>query len=256
MGKETERHVAAVQAALEILNSFESARGLRLGELHARTGLTRSRILRYLGTLEASGFINSNRSDGTYELGPKAFRLGWLLRTAYESLTSLVRPRLQQLSEKTDTTAFFSVVRGDSRLVIARHEPHEGVRYVVAEGQVRSLHVGATGKILLAFSTPDVRSRVINGHPLEPLTDRTVTDPLVLMEHVEAAARERISVSFGEGTGSGFAMAVPVFSSRAKLAGALTLAGPIDIYDRSSELCRQLLREEATFLSSRISEPM
>jgi len=254
MGKETERHVAAVQAALQILDAFDSSEGLRLGELHERTGLTRSRILRYLGTLEASGFIVANPGQATYELGPKAIRLGWLVRDAYNGLTGLVRPRLRHLSDKAKATAFFSVVRGDARLVIAREEPEQGLRYAIPEGQVRPLHVGATGKVLLAFSPQATRERVLNGHALEALTPTTVTDREALAAQLADVARERISVSFGEATSSAFAVAVPVISTRGKLVGALTLAGPLDDYERSGELCRQLLRDEAGYLSARISD--
>jgi DNA-binding IclR family transcriptional regulator len=49
-------------------------------------------------------------------------------------------------------------------------------------------------------------------------------------------------------------VAVPVISTRGKLAGALTLAGPLDGYEQSGEFCGQLLRDEAGYLSARISE--
>ena len=51
--REAERHVAAVTAALSILDCFVEDTSLRLRDLHERTGMQKSRILRLAGSLIA-----------------------------------------------------------------------------------------------------------------------------------------------------------------------------------------------------------
>ena len=52
---EADRHVESVVSALTLLDCFERDEGLRLEDFHARTGLTRSRIIRLAGTLVHKG---------------------------------------------------------------------------------------------------------------------------------------------------------------------------------------------------------
>lgn len=251
MGKESERTIAAVEAALRVLDAFDNAGALRLTDLNARTGLTRSRILRLLGTLEACGYVVLS-AKGQYALGPKIFRLGWSTRRAYSSLIDVVRPSLERAVAETGVTAFFSIPRGDQRIVLASCEPDAGVRFVVEEGQARALHVGATGRVLLAYMEPELVEAVLSAGELVKLTQSTVSDPSQLRESIAEIRREGFAVSFGEATSTAFAMAVPLLSG-ARLVGALSLAGPLEEYEARQRVCRETLEREARFLASRIA---
>src|SRR5262249_29729982 len=68
--------VAAVERALSIVAALEgSDQPVTLAELAARTGFYKSTILRLLGSLIANGYV-MRLPDGSYDLGPTAFRLG------------------------------------------------------------------------------------------------------------------------------------------------------------------------------------
>lgn len=250
--RESERHVTAVLAALKILDAFEGKTPLRFADLMKRTGLGRSRILRYVGTLEAAGYLVINAASGTFELGPKAYRLGLTMKQQYDGMVSLLKPRLEQLSGKADATAFFSVVRGKQRLVIAKSEPKNGVRYAVEEGQVRPLHVGATGRVLLAFGSPQLRDDVLR-QDLESLTEKTLTDVELIRASIADIRDTGVACSVGEATGEALAIAVPVLDSGGRLIGALTLAGPVGHLQARAEVCEDLLKLESEYLSPRIA---
>ncbi|MBW9088142.1 IclR family transcriptional regulator [Rhizobium wenxiniae] len=251
--KESERYVTAVLAALKILDAFEGTAPLRFSDLMNRTGLGRSRILRYVGTLEAAGYLVINPGPGTFELGPKAYRLGLTMKQQYEGMVSLLRPRLEELSVNADATAFFSVVRGRQRLVIAKSEPRHGVRYAVDEGQIRPLHVGATGRVLLAFGSTENLDAVLNQETLEALTDKTLTDADRIRAAIMEIRGSGFASSVGEATGEALAMAVPVLDSNRRMVGALTLAGPIGHLQSRADLCEELLKRESEYLSPRIT---
>lgn len=253
--KESERHVAAVLAALKILDALDGKRPMRFADLLKRTGLTRSRILRYVGTLEAAGYLVIDERAGTFELGPKAYRLGWAIKQQYEALISLLRPRLDALSQKVDATIFFSVVKGNQRLVIAKSEPNHGVRYAVEEGQVRPVHVGATGRVLLAFGRAALRDAVLAKDSLEALTEKTMVSSDDIRASIEDIRREGFAASIGEATGEALAVAVPVLDGSGKLVGALTIAGPVSTLQPKMAECETLLKSEANYLSPRISAP-
>jgi len=94
MSAEAERHVESVQSALRLLTCFESDTGLRLVDLHERTGLTRSRIIRLAGTLASEGFLSYDDASSRYYLGPNLFRVGSLLSKRYSDSSEALRPCL------------------------------------------------------------------------------------------------------------------------------------------------------------------
>lgn len=250
MPKEAERTVAALEAALKLLDTFEGVSPLRLVDLHDRTGLTRSRIMRFLGTLEACGYVVP-AGRGQYALGPKAFRLGWTVRESFSGMLAVLQPSLQRAVEATGVTAFFSIPRGRERVVIAKASPSTGVSYVIEEGQTRPLHVGATGRVLMAHLHMEMREQILAADLLA-LTYSTIVDPERLRAEIDVVRAQGHAVSLGEATSTAFAIAMPVLSGD-KLVGALSLAGPITDFEARRELCLRALHEEAEFLSKRIA---
>lgn len=250
MAKEAERTIAAVEAALQLLDLFEGAEPLRVADIQSRTGLVRSRILRLLGTLEVCGYVVP-AGRAAYALGPKAFRLGWAVRDSYAGMIAVLRPALERAVEASGVTAFFSIPRGRERVVIAKAVPPAGVRYVIEEGQTRQLHVGATGRVLMAHLPETQREEILSGH-LPALTASTLTTIDALRAEIAKARETGYAESLGEATSSAFAIAAPVLSA-GRLVGALSLAGPIDEFQERRERCLTALRQEVDFLSTRIA---
>lgn len=251
MGKESERTIAAVEAALQLLDVFKGGDALRIADLHAKTGLTRSRITRLLGTLEACGYVVTSDKN-LYLLGPKIFRLGWTMREAYTPMLGVIRPALDRLVNNTGGTAFFSIPRGNQRVVLAKCEPTSGIRFVIEEGEARNLYVGATGRVLLSQMSPEIIDNILSDEHLDPITPSTIINSAQLREAISKARNERFAVSFGEATSTAFAMAIPVIS-KTGLVGALSLAGPLNEYEGNKTICRNALETEADFLSTRLA---
>lgn len=254
MPAESERHVQSVVAALQILEAFDSDHPLRLKDLHDRTGLNRSRIIRFAGTLRAAGFLEYDEPSGAYSLGPKLYAIGWLMRARLSRISDLVRPTVRRLVEASGDTAFFSIRQGSERLVVVREESREGLRFIVHEGSRRPMHAGATGKVLLAHAPDDVRRSVIDGAVTSKLTPATPTDPEILARELEDVARTGFAVSRGEATAHGFAVAVPVFQPGQSGCSALTIAGPLSkLTDELAERYVTLLRGEADGITRSLS---
>lgn len=223
---EADRHVESVVSALTLLDCFERDEGLRLEDFHARTGLTRSRIIRLAGTLVHKGYLVHDREHAQYLLGPTLFRVGALLADRYGSMASSVRPILRELVVSTGLTSMFSVLGGRDRLILAKEEPDQAVRYTVQEGQGRSIVLGASGRVLLAFSNGAVASELIEKSQLSDVEKTRLTSDLV---KIRSAG---FNLSESELTRHAFAIAVPVFSQSDDLLGVLTVAGPTLEYQK------------------------
>jgi DNA-binding IclR family transcriptional regulator len=241
---ESKRQVASVSAALTILSCFHGDECLTLAEIHRRSGIAKTRIMRLAGTLELHGFLWTEQGRRGYRLGPSLFRLGQSLERRYSDISEVLRPWLQNLMRESGDTALYSVSQAGKRLCVASEEPENAVRFSVPAGMVRPLHAGASGKILLAFGAPSLFDLVLSSPVLHPLTEKTPTDAGQLRQDIDTIKRQGFAVSQGEAQPDSFAIAVPVEMDDGTFLGALSIAGPISRFspNRTDELVDMLRR--------------
>jgi IclR family transcriptional regulator, KDG regulon repressor len=223
--RQTERHVEAVLAALDILECFLGAPELTTKELVAATGFTRNRVMRLAGTLAHRGYLVPD-GTGAYRTGPKVFALSREFES-HNGVLALVRPLLRDLALQTGESASLYAREGLERVVLAREEGTQAIRHAVAEGQRMDLHAGAGGKVILAHSPPEVLAAVLRKGPLAARTPRTITSKRKLLAELEQVRRQGHAVSIGERAADACAVAAPVFGRGSELVGALAVSGPI-----------------------------
>lgn len=242
MSSETDRYVESVLAAIDLLTCFDSDTGLRLTDLHRRTGLNNSRILRLAGTLISRGFLVFDAATSQYHLGPALFAAGALLEPRYSDVSEAVRPALLSLVSQTHETAFFSVISGQRRLVLAKEESHEALRYTARVGDSRPLISGASGRVALAFCDEATRQTALS--QIEETAERDALEKR--LNEVRATGHD---ISEGELTANAFAIAQPVLTSSGGLLGVLTLAGAATkLTPELSERYVELLAQQSRLL--------
>ena len=208
--------VDAVDRALTILDCFgPESQDLSLAELARATGLYKSTILRLATSLEGFGYVVRGE-DGRFRLGPSTWRLGATYRLGFD-LSAVMRAELKRLSDATQETASYYIREGDRRICLFRAEPPRSIRHSIVEGAPMPLDLGASGKILLAFSetpNPDLAEIRENGY----------------------------AVSQGERDPEVAAVAVPVLSGSGRLLGALSVSGLVTRFtdDRLPDLVAAL----------------
>ncbi len=211
-----EKGVDAVERALSILACFDANRqSLSLAEIAKDTALYKSTILRLIVSLRKFDYLHRS-ADNRYRLGASAWRLGSLFQQGF-ACADVIRPELQHLSHSTCETASFYARVGDQRVCLYRSEPARAIRHSITEGTSLPLEKGASGQVLLAFSSPDERYQ---------------------------AVRERgYAVSLGERDSEVAAVAVPLWQASGELAGAIAVSGLIDRFDaqRQQQFVDELL---------------
>jgi DNA-binding IclR family transcriptional regulator len=223
--RQTERHVEAVLAALDILECFLSAPELATKDLVAATGFTRNRVMRIAGTLAHRGFLVSDENGG-YRTGPKVFALSRVFER-HHGILPLVRPLLREIALQTGESATVYVREGLERVVLAREEGTHSIRQAISEGQRMDLHAGAAGKVILAYSSPELVESVLARTGLPRRTATTITSKTRLMKELKTIRNEGYAVSQGERAADAVAVAVPVLGYDDELLGALAVAGPV-----------------------------
>ena len=219
------RHVRAVLSALNILDCFGIEPELSVKQLVDRTGLTRNRVVRLCGTLESKGYLMQNSETGKFGLGFQFMVLGKVFQES-ANLVTFARPILKKLVEKTGESTSLYVLDGPYRLVIAREEGTQVIRYSIREGQRLPLHAGAGGKVILAFVPEEVKRRIVRGKKLTRFTPYTITNPKLLEAELIKVRSNGYAFSQSERSMDAASLSAPVFNHENGLVGALGISGP------------------------------
>ena len=178
-----------LERGLAVIQSFShEAPAMTLSEVARRTDISRATARRILLTLEALGFV---RSDGReFSLSPRVLSLGWAYLSSL-SLWEVARPFMQDLSAQTQETCSACTLDLPDIVFVARvPAPRRILMMSLGVGSRLPAFATAMGRVLLAGLSDAEVAEHLAATPLEPLTERTVTDPQRVLAIV-AAVREQ-----------------------------------------------------------------
>ena len=196
---------------------------LTAAELSDRTGLTRQVTYHLLHTLRETGFVQLTAGQ-RYELG-LAFRSLARAEPAAGNPESLGAGYLRALATLTQESCSMSTWQGDDVVVVDQAPGAHAVRVAdVRVGQRGDLHARASGKLLLAYASPERFARVFDRLGLRRLTPATTTDPAALRAELETIRTVGYAMDREE-----FTPGVTCVAARAVVAGtelAFTVLAP------------------------------
>jgi DNA-binding IclR family transcriptional regulator len=178
---------------------------------------------RLLGTLVRNGYAKFDPATKRYSLGLRVFQLAQSLSQA-QGFSGLATPILDQVSVKTREATMLTVLDGEQKLYIYCNAGPQQVSVVGEPGKHGPLHCTSQGKVLIAFSAPDVREYLLNRLPLEPLGPNTITERAVLRREIERVRGVGHAVADEEHEAGIRAVGVPVLDHDHVVAALATAA--------------------------------
>lgn len=215
-----------VLAGLGILEAFDGeADALSLAEIAARTGVPKASALRHLKALAQMGYVIHDAAAKSYGLGPSILTLAERFLAQQPSVHAC-RPVLAGLARETGETAHYVVLQGADLVYLDIAESPRRVRAYVSRGDREPAHCMASGKAILAYSSPQTVERCIaNG--LAPLTRHTITDADAFRAELAAIAKRGYGTNLSEWMDDVGAAGAPIFSSSGKVVGAIGVSAPL-----------------------------
>lgn len=193
-------------------------------------GLALPTAYHLLGTLVAGGLLAKD-SRRRYVLGPKA----GVVADAYwrsDRVPEYLLAPLRALADRTGETAYLAGWRGGEIRARASVEGTSPVRVAeVQRGPYRHAHARATGKLLLALASEELRSTYLAANPLERLTDRTICDPGALAEELEGIRRQGFATDVEEFHAGVSCVAAPLLEDGIVIA-TFTVSAPAERFAR------------------------
>lgn len=244
--------VQSVDRAVLLLRAVARAAGGRAAgtvALGRACGLNRATAWRILSTLESHGLVTSDRLTNRWTIGAglvdivRVSGLDTVLRDAHD--------RLEELARRTGETASLAVLR-HGVLVYDDEVAPASLVSATWSGREVSLHATSTGKVLLAWSSPEAVADLV-GPSLERFTDTTVTDHAGLWRELEETRERGWAVCRGEYDSQAWGVSAPVLDHASRVLAVLSLWGP---RDRIPEERLAELGPVAAGVARELSEPL
>jgi len=222
-----EGRVQSVERSVEILEALITG-PKTVTEVARATGLVGPTALRLLRTLGHHGLVVRDDETGRYMLGPAWLRMLDGASESFGSIGMIAREPLQRLATEANETAVVHARAGRDRICVALAESQSPLRYAIKLGTLAPLHVGSTGKALLAFMEPEAADQLIAVLPLTRVTSETVTRRAELQRQLAEIRAQGWAYSFGERTPGAFGLSVPIRSADGLLL-TVSVIGPGDV---------------------------
>ncbi len=203
----------------------EAQRPVSAAELIEELGLPKPSVHRILQQLEEEGLVQREPINRRYLPGVRAQALAF--STASHKVLGAPRHAiLGALSEEIGETCNCTMLDGDHTVYFDRVESNWPFRIQLPVGSHLPLHCTSSGKLFLAHMNTRQRKHLITAAPLKRYTNRTITDPELLIAELKKIEAEGIGVDNEEFMAGMVALAVPVFNSQNEICFTIAVHAP------------------------------
>lgn len=214
--------IQSLERGLEVICAFgPGATEQTVGDLAAKTGLTRATIRRFLITLSELGYVES---DGRlFRLTPKVLKLGYSFLSGL-GFPDVALPHLERLVAEVDESSEASILDGDDIVYVLRVPSTAMMTLAINVGARMPAHATAMGKVLLASLSDEALDAYLERAALTKILPRTITDPMRLRSQLEQVRDAGYAFADRELEEGLVAIAAPVRGRDGRALGAINLS--------------------------------
>jgi DNA-binding IclR family transcriptional regulator len=222
---------------------------LGVGELSTASGYNKSTTFRILRTLQKNGFV-SQLFDGKYEVRVETFQMIMNSLSNRINLQRIARGELEKLACEVNETVTLSGILNREVQCLDKVDSTASVHVTHLLGRLSPMHVGASGKAILAYLEPEEQENYLTADNLRPITNDTIADRELLLKDLEWTRQHGYSKSQGELDRGVSAVAAPVFNQFGRVIGSITIMGfSQDFTKESSDLFGNAVKRTAAVVS-------
>lgn len=214
----------SVDRALALLRYF-SVRSPELGlsELARLASQDKTTTLRCLTALERNGFVEQDSVSRKYRLGLAPINLARLREQSFP-MQAVITPYLDQLAKITGETTHATLLSGSELLTAFVSEPDRALRVHIDPTVILPVHATASGIIIAAFASEDIRKALLDTTDFTAFTEATMINSTQFEKHVAEARTLGIAHVFMTYEADVIGTAAPIFGSDAAPIGAIAVA--------------------------------
>lgn len=244
--------VEALAKGLAILESFDAASPeMTLSEIARKVGYSPAAARRSLITLMALGYVG--QTNKRFHLRPKIMTLSSGFYYSAQ-IDEVLQPHLREVVSKFGDASSVGTLDQRDVIYIAHNSVQRARRAAAVVGARYPACATSLGRVLLAGLSDAELDHYFDGLVIEPLTSKTMVDPVQLREEIEQVRRNGYSTTVDQLDYGITALAVPIRALDGRTIAALNTSGYSGMVDADFLVANRLPELRAT--ASRIANAL
>jgi IclR family transcriptional regulator, acetate operon repressor len=247
--KASQNTIQSVDRALDVLDILAAKGSMTLSEVAADLSQSPATIYRVLTTLAARKIVEIDPATQMWNIGPAAFQIGYsFIRRS--SVVERSRPVMRDLMAQTGETSNLGIEKSDMVMFVSQVETHATIRAFFPPGTQSPMHASGIGKALLAYYPEQRINKLLQAEPLEGFTEKTITDPELLLQELQIIRSNGFAFDDGEKTQGMRCIAAPILNAFGEAVAGISVSGPTDRMTLARiETISEAVKHAATSLS-------
>jgi DNA-binding IclR family transcriptional regulator len=244
--------IGSLEKALHVLEAIAERPDASLAELSRILNAPRAGVFRHLKALESLGYVRTREGTKRYVLGPRLIYLGVAARSQLR-LPDIARPLMVSLRDEFNETTNLGVLAHGEVIHVEVVSSTHPVKMAAEIGERTYCHCSGLGKVLLAWSEPEVVAHAVRERGLPALTERTISSEEQLEEALAQIRSQGFAMDDEESARGLRCIAAPVRDGTGHVLAALSLSSPADrlSYDDAIRLAPRVI-ETSEAISRRL----
>ena len=218
--------VGSVEKAFQVLEAFkDSHRMMSMAEIARAADLDRSATQRLVHTMEQLGYIRRLPDSALYGLASKVLRLSYNYLRSRE-IIDRASPYLLEISHAVGETSNLQELDGTDIVFLARFPGRHLVNVDFAVGSRLPAVFTASGRAMLSKLEVSTRREIIRATSLQPITQMTETDPKLLLQRIDEAARQGFAIVQNQTVIGDLSVAAAITDHHGAPIGAINVSVP------------------------------
>jgi DNA-binding IclR family transcriptional regulator len=238
--------IQSVEIGLRVLNVLVQAReALPLKDISRAAGLSASQTHRYLTSLMRQEMVVQDPTNGRYDLGKMALRVGLSALNRIDAL-QIAEDALRSLVDRVGDTGMLCVWSDRGPIAIRWRRGRTLILSSVGVGTTFPLLGAVSGHVFLAYMPSPVTRPLLEAELAERAARGRPISEAEIAEIIARVRGQRYSAADGHIVPEMRAMSAPILDHQGEIIAALTLVGSTEDSGKQNDpMLRELLRATA-----------
>ncbi|MGV6803583.1 MAG: IclR family transcriptional regulator [Ruegeria sp.] len=217
--------VVALDRGIRVLSLLADLHQATLSEIAKETGVPAATVHRILTTLQQRGMVVQDGRNGSWRVGPHAYRIGNAFQPG-SNLLEVAPPVMRALSKETGETTNLAIEDGGALLYLIQVESENPIRASIKNGTAAYFHTSGVGKILMAYMDSSKLDELLGTFKLERQTPNSITNEDLLKTELSNCKRQGWAMDDEERFLGMRCIAAPVFDAFGNVIAGVSISGP------------------------------
>lgn len=253
---ETARPAVASRAlakGLELIDLATAAKApMSLGELAAATRLGKPSTLRLLQTLNVLGYLRKDDA-GSYLPGmrvPGVSANDWVQR-----LVAAASVEMERLNGDLAETVSLAALMDDHVRVVHTIESPQHIRMSNYNNRILPPYASSLGKVIGAYQTPECVQTLIQVYGIYQITDKTITERVLIREELARIRERGYSIEFEETVVGGCCFGAAIQERDGHVRSGLSVSLPVArLTERLEKLIPERVMQAAEVIARNLAK--